>query len=69
MSRSQFTELGSKPMPCLFQFVVVDCEEGLIALASLPDSEFIVGSLADKTCEFGMIKKKILVPVSRFLRF
>jgi len=41
--------------------VVLDCEDGLVALASLPDSEFIVGALADKTCEFGMIKKKIMV--------
>lgn len=42
------------------KFVILDCDEGLAALASLPESDFVVCALADKTCEFGMIKKKIL---------
>jgi hypothetical protein len=34
----------------------------------LPESEFVVCALADKTCEFGMIKKKILVMTQHILK-
>lgn len=42
------------------QFVVIDCEQGLAALAGIPGSDFVVFSLADHNCELGMIKKKVM---------
>lgn len=42
------------------QFTVLEFDNGLLGVARVEGTEFMVTCLADNTCEFGMMKRKIL---------
>jgi hypothetical protein len=46
--------------PGFLQFTVLEFDNGLLGVSRVEGTEFMITCLADSTCEFGMIKRKVL---------
>jgi len=46
--------------PGFLQFTVLEFDNGLLGVARVEGTEFMITCLADSTCEFGMMKRKVL---------
>lgn len=46
--------------PGYLQFTVHEFDNGLLGVARVEGTEFMITCLADSTCEFGMMKRKVL---------
>lgn len=49
------------------QFTVLEFDNGLLGVARVEGTEFMITCLADSTCEFGMMKRKVLA-VAEYLQ-
>jgi len=60
----QATSVGGKTTgqligPGFLQFTVLEFDNGSLGVSRVEGTEFMVTCLADSTCEFGMIKRKV----------
>jgi len=46
--------------PGFLEFAVHEFDSGLLGVARVEVSEFMIACLADSTCEFGMMKRKVI---------
>lgn len=58
---------GQLTAAAFLEFTVLEFDSGLLGVARIQDTEFMITCLADTSCEFGMMKKKVLA-VADYLR-